>query len=445
MRRGWPPRRPARVVAAVGAAESSRRRVRHALFVAFHYPPEASSSGVLRTLKYTRYLPTYGWRVTVLTLNRDAYTTVDPALERQIPEDVRVVRTRYFDTKRHFAFRGSHLAVMAIPDRWIGWWPWATAEGRRIVRADPAHLVYSTSPHGTAHLIAATLARAAAIPWVADFRDPWYDDPPSPQRPAVAVWAARRLERRVVHRADLVVASTNALRDQIGARCAGEPSSKFVAIPNGYDEADFADSPVARRRRNNEMLVVHAGGLDPDYRDPRPVFAATAAAAHADGVQRSRIRFRFIGGGPFGTSAAMARAVAEAQLQDRVEFLPRIPYAAALAELQHADLLLLLQASYDTVNLVPAKLFEYLRASRPLLAVAYPGATGEILNDVGGGWHVDPRHPTALPEALTTIYRKWCADELDSIVADPSKLLTFSRQHLAAKLANYFDTLHRPG
>ena len=67
--------------------------MKHALFIAFHYPPEAGSSGVLRTLKYTRYLGDYGWRVTVIAPRADAYAVVDPQLEAQIPAGVRVVRT----------------------------------------------------------------------------------------------------------------------------------------------------------------------------------------------------------------------------------------------------------------------------------------------------------------------------------------------------------------
>jgi len=80
--------------------------LQHALFVAYHYPPEASSSGVLRTLKYTRHLGDHGWRITVVAPERDAYGIVDPQLERQIPQSVRVVRTRWLNTKRHLAIRG---------------------------------------------------------------------------------------------------------------------------------------------------------------------------------------------------------------------------------------------------------------------------------------------------------------------------------------------------
>ena len=91
--------------------------MRHVLFVAFHYPPEASSSGVLRTLKYTRYLGAHGWRITVLTLDRRAYDIQHAGLENQIPASVRVVRTHFMDVKRALSIRGVYPGSLAVPDR----------------------------------------------------------------------------------------------------------------------------------------------------------------------------------------------------------------------------------------------------------------------------------------------------------------------------------------
>ena len=178
---------------------------RHLLMVAFHYPPEASSSGVLRALKFSRYLPEFGWRVSVLTVAADAYEQTDAGLAAQIPDSVRVLRTRYLNTKRHLAVRGVYPSVLAVPDRWIGWYPWARAAGERLFAEDPPDAILSTSPHPTAHLIAARLVRAHDRPWVMDFRDPWYEEPPEPDTPATVHRAARWLERRTVHRASRVV------------------------------------------------------------------------------------------------------------------------------------------------------------------------------------------------------------------------------------------------
>jgi len=415
--------------------------MKHALFVAYHYPPESSSSGVLRTLKHTRYLGRFGWRVTVLTLNREAYDVTDPRLEHQIPQEVRVVRTQFIDVKRHLAIRGSYPSFLAIPDRWIGWWLWAVATGRRVLKDDPADVIYSTSPHATAHLIAFSLARRLRIRWVADFRDPWYEEPPEPGTTRFGQFAARRLERLVARRADRIVASTVRLRDTLAARYPGKPKEEFVAIPNGYDEEDFSDVTGLSTSSADELLILHAGSLSESFRDPRPVFEAVGRAAEAGLLDPSRIRFRFLGGGPFGESPEMKEAVKSAGLMSRVDFLPRVSYEASLAELSRAGVLLLLQASTDTVDLVPAKLFEYLRAGRPVLAFVPVGATAEILRDTGGGWVVDPADSSGLRDTIVTAYRAWASGRLDSLAADPVALEPFSRERLAGELAKLFNAL----
>jgi glycosyltransferase involved in cell wall biosynthesis len=415
--------------------------MRHVLFVAFHYPPEASSSGVLRTLKYTRYLGEHGWRTTVLTLKRGAYEIQDPGLERQIPVDVRVVRTRFLNVKRHLSIRGVYPGLLAVPDSWIGWWPWAVLAGQRVMRLDPVDLVYSTSPHATAHLVALWLAQRAGRPWVADFRDPWYEDPPEPGTPRAVHWAAKRLERMVVHRANRVVASTERGRSRMAARYPSEPPEKFTAIANGYDEEDFGATVSPAPEPRQELVIVHAGSLNPEFRDPRPLFAAVWEAANAGAIDISKLRFRFLGAGAFGASEGMGQALEATGLKGRVEFRPRVTYDQALAELAKAELLLLLQASPDTIDLVPAKLFEYLRAGRPVLAVVGPGATAEVLHQVGGGWAVDPGSRAELREAVTAAYRAWRAGTLDNLVADPRVLQQFSRERLAGELAAHFDLL----
>jgi glycosyltransferase involved in cell wall biosynthesis len=411
---------------------------KHALFIAYHYPPESSSSGVLRTLKYSRYLQRFGWRVTVITLNRNAYEVVDPGLENQIPAEVRVLRTRFVDIKKNLALRGRYPAFLAIPDRWIGWWPWGVAAGRRVLARDQVNVIYSTSPHPTAHLIALALARRKRIPWVADFRDPWYEEPPEPGTTRLGHFAARRLESVVVKHADRVVASTQRLRDVLAARYQSERDEKFVAISNGYDEADFTNvgevSPVA-----GEFSIVHAGVLSDTFRDPRPVFEAIGQAAATGGIDLSRLRLRFLGAGPFGRS--LEEAIHGTVLEPRVEFLPRVSYETSLAEISRASILLLLQASKDTVDLIPAKLFEYLRVGRPVLALVPSGATAEVLRRTGGGWIVDPSDADGLRDTLISAYQAWATDRLDSWIVDQSKLEQFRRERLAETLAQEFDSV----
>ena len=122
-----------------------------------------------------------------------------------------------------------------------------------------------------------------------------------------------------------------------------------------------------------------------------------------------------------------------------MEFLPRVPYGAALAALSEAGVLLLLQASANTVDLVPAKLFEYLRVGRPVLAMVPDGATGEVLRDVGGGWIVNPADSDVLRDTVAAAYRAWASG--NPRLADRRPISAgkeFSRERLAAELAREF-------
>jgi glycosyltransferase involved in cell wall biosynthesis len=93
------------------------------------------------------------------------------------------------------------------------------------------------------------------------------------------------------------------------------------------------------------------------------------------------------------------------------------------------------------VDLVPAKLFEYLRVGRPVLAVVPDGATAEILRDTGGGWVVDPADASALHGTIVTAYQTWASRKLDAMKADPRALAKFSRERLAEELARRFNAL----
>ena len=412
---------------------------RHALFIAFHYPPEASSSGVLRTLKYTRFLPDFGWRVSVIAPGADAYDVRDPALEAQVPAGVRIVRTRFLNTKRHLSWRGAYPSLLALPDVWIGWLPWAVRAARRLAAADPIDLIYSTSPHATAHLIARRVQATTRKPWVTDFRDPWIEDPPEPGSPDGRIYRSvnRWLERDVMRHCAAVVASTLHLRDQLRERYPDLPGAKFHFIANGYDEADFAALPRSDRA-SDRLRIVHAGSINAGFRDPRPVFAALGRLIRQGGLRAHECEIRFVGGGAYGASEEVRQAIEAAGLGASVTLVPRVPYEESLRELTAADLLLL-QASDDTVGLVPAKLYEYLRAGKPVLALVRAGAVSEIMDETGGGWAADPRMETELDAALADAVAAWRAGRLAERGANLDILRRFDRHALAGELARLFD------
>ena len=419
--------------------------MKHALFVSFHYPPDGTSSGVWRTLKHTRYLGDHGWRVTVLCPEVSAYDAVDDAMLEQVPASVRIVRTPYRNSKRHFGLRGRYLALSALPDVWIGWLPWALAAGMRVAREDPVDLIYSTSPPSTAHLIGWGLAHRLGRPWVADFRDPWIEDSPEPGAPSGAVYRKidRWLEQRVVDRCSHCVTTTEPLRALLAGRHAEAAAERITVIPNGYDEADFAGLPTGASGtpRSDRLSIVHAGLINPHFRDPAPLLRALRLAADSGGLDANRVRLRFLGGGGYADSGPLRAAIADTGLAGSVEFVPRMPYADALRELSQADVLLLLQASEDTRGLVPAKLYEYLRMQKPVLALVLAGESSQLIERAGGGVAVDPADPAQLASELAGLYRRWQDGTLDRQHADPAVLQRYERRGLTRELAAIFDRL----
>jgi glycosyltransferase involved in cell wall biosynthesis len=337
--------------------------VNKVLMVAFHFPPQRGSSGVQRTLKFARYLPRSGWQPLVLSAHPRAY----PDTGDDLGDEAGCVVERAFalDTARHLSLRGRYTRLMALPDRWISWWLGAVPAGLRMVRRHRPVLLWSTYPIATAHLIGLTLHRLTGLPWVADLRDPMIDDSYPVGR--LARRAAAWIEAQTVrHCARLVCTTPGAVRSY-RRRYPDVPPERFCLIENGYDEEDFAaaGAAVPARKPGQPFVLLHSGIVYPAERDPSALFAALATLLRDGRLDPQR--FRLVLRAPVNES--FLRALIEQHgIGALVTIAPALPYRDALAEMLQADGLLVLQAA-NCNDQVPAKLYEYLRAGRPILAL----------------------------------------------------------------------------
>lgn len=408
--------------------------------VAFAFPPRTGSSGIQRTLRFVQQLPEHGWEPLVLTAHPRAYPSTSQDLLAEVPPGTVVQRAFALDTARHLAIRGRYLQMLSQPDRWGSWLFGALPTGLRMIRQYRPDVIWSTFPIATAHLVAYQLHRLSGIPWVADFRDPMIghvlDDDARPSR------ALQRIERNVVESASRIVFVTPSARALYRARYRSVPSDRFVVIENGYDEESFAAAEralPAARPRVEHFTLLHSGIVYASERDPTALFKALRRMRTDGRVSAGTLRVRFRA--PVN-SELLLRLAAESQVQDLIEICPPVPYHEALQEMLGADGLLVMQGSSCNQQ-IPAKLYEYLRARRPVLGLAAPeGDTGKAMLDAGVT-HVASLEDTFAIEAALTRYLVEARQALaSSTLPRDTHLQSMSRRARTQALAAVLDGLH---
>lgn len=409
--------------------------VNRLLMVAFHYPPFQGSSGVLRTWNFSRYLPAAGWQPLLVTAADRAYPQVRASAEEgalTIPTGVHVTRAFALDAGRHFAIAGRFPRWLALPDRWVSWYPAAVAGALRLAKRERPAVLWSTFPIATAHLIAHAVQRRSGLPWVADFRDSMTEEsyPTDPRQRRVYRW----IERRTIERAAAIVFTTEGTQRMYRERYPAINPQKFHVIPNGFDEESFAAAavraPASAGASDRPLTLLHSGVLYPSERDPRPFFKALGALKRSGRISARDLRvvLRATGHDEF-----VARMIAELDITDIVEVAASISYGAALSEMLSVDALLLLQAA-NSNHQIPAKLYEYLRAGRPILALTdAAGDSAAALRAAGIDTLADIADATQIEAALPIFLQRVRARSAP--VADRRYVARFSRRAQSVALA----------
>lgn len=412
--------------------------MRNALMIAYHYPPQSGSSGIQRTLSFSRHLPSFGWNPIVLTAHPYAYEKTDQAQLATIPPELRVHRAFAFDAKRHFGIMGRYPGILALPDRWSSWWFTAVPIALCLIRKHKIPVIWSTYPIASAHLIALTLRTLTSTSWVADFRDPMFqaDYPVTPLERKVYKW----IECETINRCDKAVFATFGSMEYYKARFAKNLHRKFVVVENGYDEYEFQEAltrpELTRPGPREKLTLLHSGILYRDGRSPAAYLQAVVNLRKCGAI--SPRTFSTVLRAP-GDLSAIQSAVRQYQVEDMVRVEPAIPYVDALREMLSADGLLLFQGSEFNMQ-VPAKMYEYFRARKPIFGLVDPhGETAQALKTAGFNAMAkidDADEVTVrLMEFIQEVHSGTASIAGDELVASSS------RSHRAYELGRLFDEM----
>lgn len=396
--------------------------------VAYHFPPLAGSSGIQRTLRFVQQLPGFGWDPLVLTTSTFAYERVNDDLTDDVPAGVPVTRALALDAARHLSLAGRHIGATARPDRWISWRFDGVRQGMAMIRRYRPDAIWSTFPIATAHVIGAELHRRSGLPWIADFRDPMAQDdyPTDP-----LTWESyRQTEEVALNHASRCLFTTRTAARMYRERYPAA-SERIGVLENGFDEDSFTRVTATSEPLNPGCVtLLHSGIVYPDERDPRALFAALAALklSMPDRVANLRVRFRAA-----VHEVLLARLATEHDLGDMVQICPPVGYRDALAEMLRADGLLVMQAANCNAQ-VPAKVYEYLRARRPIVALADPvGDTASVVRDAG----IDAIAPLDSTPEIMSLLSNWLQDHAQgrAQVASDAAILAADRRSRTGELA----------
>lgn len=370
------------------------------LVITYYFDPDGPVGG-LRWLGITKYLARMGWKISVVTavasIGNDAPNVPDVDLCPRLwtlSDGWRLLRRRVLGHALGGFPKPSRVgdpsappsllrrlgrelgAFLTFPDESRGWMLRAALRTRAVMRRFRPHIVVSSGPPHTAHLVAALATNGGAVPWWIDLRDPWAG-------PFTKIWESDRmlgsrlfravtphLERRAFGAAQGIMTNTHQLGDALAARY---PDVPVVCVPNGVDPERL---PPPARDGYPGLGIAYTGWLYAG-RDLGPVVQALRLfLGHHPEAAQAGAKLRVAGQADAGHARAFYDAVAAAGMEQYVEVLGPLPRAEALNLVSRSRLAVVLAQQQELQ--IPAKLYESVAMGVPTLVVAPADSAAEI-------------------------------------------------------------------
>lgn len=425
---------------------------RSVLMVSWLFAPNVSI-GAKRALRFARWLPSLGWRPTVLCRRVTPASQRDPS-PAHLPPEVTVrheydhpVFARFADggaappaatpsapldrsLRERLAERWSLFVDAMVPTETVAIHaPHAMA---RIDALAPAHdVLWTTSYPYHTHALGLRAARRHARPLVVDLRDPWTPNWVHRRKFPHARAVEARLEREAIEGADAVVVTTEALAELYREMFPAQ-ARKFRCVHNAFDPVAPDAPPPDPRRPDEPRRLVHFGNVYGPWTFDT-LYRALAALRREGSLPPVVLE-------NYGKLSERDRALAASHgVGDLVRVLPPLPYDRGMARLRGADALLL--AAWDDPDArlyVQGKVFDYLAAARPVLAESAHPDIRRIVADTGAGTVVPPGDLRAMTEALRPLL-----GGVDAPKRPPGDVAYYSAREATGRLAAIFDEVIR--
>lgn len=410
------------------------------LMIAYYFPP-LGGSGALRPFKLAKYLPIFGWKPVVLTTkNPDWYYAEDRELLNELNNSSKVIRSfmfrsawfyRLLNPLRIRKLDGFLRQYMVLPDEQAGWIPFAYFKGLDTVKSCNINAIYSTSAPLSTHLIAYLISRKTKLPWIADFRDEWYENPDFNFPTMLHRRFHFNLERKIVQRADKVIAPAPYFCKLLSKHTSDK--DKFKTIYMGYDPDDFPNpNEVKLPNPPKSKFTLSFSGLFYRSFKPTRLLKVIEGLIEENLIPLDKIKLLFIG----------ANDKSDIGYEDRFklcEFTGFVSHRTAINFMIKSDALLLLLSHERGKDVIPSKTFEYIGSSKPILAlIPSDGEVAKILTKIKRGFIADFENADSIKENFLKIFKDWESNKGNNN-PDLDKLPQFNQKLITKQFSNILN------
>lgn len=438
---------------------------RKVLFITYYFPP-SGGAGVQRSLKFVKYLPEFGWEPIVLAPQDADYPAYDESLLKEIPKSTKIYRSKIIEPYKFYRkFTGkkpgeaTDIATLTrvskqqqkfnerfsefirsyifIPDARIGWRPFAVHEGLRIIQKEGINVLFSSAPPYTCHLIGKALKNKTNLPWVCDFRDSWVDWLSAAKRSGLPHKIECKMEHAVLKQADRILSVSPGVQEDLQSRHPNLIDDRWIHLPNGYDSADFKNLSPTPQAESTKLVVTYTGSLYGN-RNPNHLLKVLGQLIAEDPSWKHDFRMIFVGrvGKPI-----QAQLSAE-KFKGMIRIIPYVTHQESIRYLLASDLLLLIiDDAPANKGILTGKLYEYLGARKPILALAPEGDAASLIRKLKAGFVIPPKDVVQIKNILVEIRNRWRTNQLNSNLFDEEKIKALDRKELTFRLANILNEI----
>ncbi|PKA84040.1 glycosyl transferase family 1 [Ulvibacter sp. MAR_2010_11] len=426
--------------------------MKRALVITYYWPP-AGGPGVQRWLKFVTYFKEFGIEPIVYIPENPHYPLIDETFVAEVPKDVEIIslpikepyrfagllskkKTKQISSgiiaKKESSFLEKMLLYIRgnyfIPDARVGWVQPSVRFLKEYLSKNPVDVIITSGPPHSLHLIGIELKKQLNVTWMADFRDPWttihYHK--SLRLTESSERKHKALEAKVLDTANLVVVTSPTTKAEFGMIT----DTPIEVVTNGYDISEKINV-----RLDTKFSLAHIGSLLSE-RNPKVLWKVLAEIASENDMFKKDLVLKLAG----TVSEDILASIEKYKLKDNLEILGYVSHSEAL-QLQHkAQVLLLIEMDRpETRSIIPGKLFEYLAAKRPIIAIGPQGSDmAGIVSETGSGAFFTYYNEEELKLEILRLYTRYSEGTLTQI---SSSVEAFSRRELTSRMAQIIKSI----